>query len=330
MATEVSRGDATAFAVVGRAQQKNRAQRIWGFVGNWPVLPVFMLSILIVMALLADTPFYAGVTGFNPELPSLSDRNAPINSDGDLKSWERTVARAEKNGTPIPDRPHFWLGADQFGRDILTRIMKGAQISLIILTIAVTVGMVFGTTYGVAAGYFGGILDEALMRALDVYFAIPFILLALVAVIVFGQSITVMLVLLALLAWPPFVRNVRAEVLSLKEREYVAAARATGASDVWIMWKHIVPNVINTVIVIATLRVGQLILAEAILSFLGAGVPPPTPTWGAMVAEGRDYLASAWWISFFPGVMIFLLVMSLNFIGDWFRDRFDPRLRNSV
>jgi len=330
MATEVSRGDAGAFAVVGRAQHKNRAQRIWGFIGAWPVLPIIMLSVLIVMALLADTPFYGGVTGFNPELPSLSDRNAPINSDADLKSWERSVARAEKNGLPIPDRPHFWLGADQFGRDILTRIMKGAQISLVILAIAVTVGMVFGTTYGVAAGYFGGLLDEILMRALDVYFSIPFILLALVAVIVFGQSVTVMLVLLALLAWPPFVRNVRAEVLSLKEREYVAAARATGASDVWIMWKHIVPNVINTVIVIATLRVGQLILAEAILSFLGAGGPPPTPTWGAMVAEGRDYLASAWWISFFPGVMIFLLVMSLNFIGDWFRDRFDPRLRNSV
>ncbi len=289
-----------------------------------------LLLVLLVMALMADTPWWGGVTGFNPERPSLSDRNAPINSDGNLADYERSVERAIKNGDPIPDRPHFWLGADQFGRDILTRMMKGAQISLIILTIAASVGMVFGTVYGMAAGYFGGIIDEALMRALDVYFSIPFILLALVAVIVFGQSITIMLVLLAILAWPPFVRNVRAEVLSLKERDYVAAARATGASDIWIMWKHIIPNVINTVIVIATLRVGQLILAEAILSFLGAGVPPPTPTWGAMVAEGRDYLASAWWISFFPGVMIFFLVMSLNFIGDWFRDRFDPRLRNSL
>ena len=149
MATEVSRGDATAFAVVGRARQKNRAQRIWSFLGDWPVLPIIMLLILIVMALMADTPFYNGVTGFNPELPSLSDRNAAIGADGDLKSWERAVARAEKKGEPIPDRPHFVLGADQFGRDILTRIMKGAQISLVILTIAVTVGMVFGTTYGV-------------------------------------------------------------------------------------------------------------------------------------------------------------------------------------
>ncbi|MCH7593855.1 MAG: ABC transporter permease [Chloroflexi bacterium] len=330
MATQVARGDSQAVAVVGRSRRRNRAQRWWQFFKDWPVLPVLLLLILLVMALLADTPLYGGVTGFNPEKPSLADRNAPINSDGNLRDHDRAVERAIRNGDPIPDRPHFWLGADQFGRDILTRMMKGAQISLIILTIAASVGMVFGTFYGLAAGYFGGILDEVLMRALDVYFSIPFILLALVAVIVFGQSITIMLVLLAILAWPPFVRNVRAEVLSLKERDYVAAARATGASDIWIMWKHIVPNVINTVIVIATLRVGQLILAEAILSFLGAGVPPPTPTWGAMVAEGRDYLASAWWISFFPGVMIFMLVMSLNFIGDWFRDKFDPRLRNSL
>lgn len=330
MATQVSRGDSQSFAVVGRARRKNRAQRWWQFLSDWPVLPVALLLILVVMALMADTPWWGGVTGMNPELPVLADRKAPINSDGNFDQWQKDIARAERNGDPIPARTHFWLGADQFGRDILTRIMKGAQISLIILTIAATVGMVFGTFYGLAAGWYGGWIDEALMRALDVYFSIPFILLALVAVIVFGQSITIMLILLAILAWPPFVRNVRAEVLSLKERDYVAAAKATGASDIWIMWKHIIPNVINTVIVIATLRVGQLILAEAILSFLGAGVPPPTPTWGAMVAEGRDYLASAWWISFFPGVMIFFLVMSLNFIGDWFRDRFDPRLRNSV
>ena len=289
-----------------------------------------MLLLLVVLALLAGTPWWGGITGFDPERPALGDRNAEIGSYQNDRDYDRSVERAIKNDESIPSRPHYWLGADQFGRDILTRIMKGAQISLIILTIAASVGMVFGTFYGLAAGYYGGWLDEILMRALDVYFSIPFILLALVAVIVFGQSVTVMLVLLALLAWPPFVRNVRAEVLSLKERDYVSAARATGASDIWIMWKHIVPNVINTIIVIATLRVGQLILAEAILSFLGAGVPPPTPTWGAMVAEGRDYLASAWWISFFPGVMIFFLVMSLNFIGDWFRDRFDPRLRNSV
>jgi peptide/nickel transport system permease protein len=328
MATRVSIGDETSFAVIGRAQQKNWIGRKWQFLSNWPVLPIMMISLLIVMALLADTPLYGGITGFDPVRPVLGDRLYGPGSYQNDRDTTRNAERAVKKGEPIPDTPRHWLGADQFGRDVLTRLMKGAQISLMILAIATSVGMIFGTTYGLAAGYFGGWTDEILMRALDVYFSIPYILLALVAVIVFGQSVVIMMALLALLAWPPFVRNVRAEVLSLKERDYVSAARATGASDIWIMWKHIVPNVINTVIVIATLRVGQLILAEAILSFLGAGVPPPTPTWGAMVAEGRDYVESGWWISFFPGIMIFLLVMSLNFIGDWFRDRFDPRLRN--
>jgi peptide/nickel transport system permease protein len=328
MATRVSIGDDTSFAVVGRAKQKNWIGRKWAFITEWPILPISMISLLIVMALLADTPLYGGVTGFDPVRPVLGDRLYGPGSFQNERDTTRAIEKAEKNGTAIPDRPRHWLGADQFGRDVLTRLMKGAQISLLILLIATSVGMIFGTTYGLAAGYFGGYADEILMRALDVYFSIPYILLALVAVIVFGQSVVIMMGLLALLAWPPFVRNVRAEVLSLKERDYVSAARATGASDIWIMWKHIVPNVINTVIVIATLRVGQLILAEAILSFLGAGVPPPTPTWGAMVAEGRDYVEAGWWISFFPGIMIFLLVMSLNFIGDWFRDKFDPRLRN--
>ena len=144
--------------------------------------------------------------------------------------------------------------------------------------------------------------------------------------IVFGQSVTVMLVLLALLAWPPFVRNVRAEVLSLKERDYVAAARATGASDIWIMWKHIVPNVINTVIVIATLRVGQLILAEAILSFLGAGTPPEVPSWGNMMADGRVYFQIKPWIILFPGICLALMVLTVNVLGDGLRDTLDPRI----
>ena len=152
-------------------------------------------------------------------------------------------------------------------------------------------------------------------------------LLALVAAIVFDPSLTVVIVLLAFLAWPAFVRNVRAEILTLKERDYIMYARVAGASRIRMMYKHLLPGVINTVIVIGTLRLGQLILAEAALSFLGAGGPPPTPVWGALVAEGRDYLNSAWWGSIWPSLGIFLVVMSLNFLGDWFRDKFDPRLR---
>ncbi len=278
----------------------------WSFLRDWPVIPVIILIGLVMLAILADT------TGFDEIKPILRDRTA--------------APGAASNDPALNGRVHL-LGADQFGRDILTRIMYGARVSLIVMAIAATSGMIVGTIYGLVAGYYGGIVDEFMMRLLDIWFAVPFLLLALVTIIVLGQTFIVLLGLLAFLAWPPFVRNVRAEVLSLKEREYVMAARVAGASTWRILFHHLLPGVINTIIVIATLRVGQLILAEAGLSYLGAGIPPPTPAWGALVSDGRDYLNDAWWIAVFPGIAIFLLVMALNFIGDWFRDRFDPRLR---
>ena len=256
---------------------------------------------------------FADVTGYDPELPALRDRTLPMFS--------------EPVDPLTKDLTRHWLGADQFGRDTLTRIMHGARITLYVLLISAVSGTIIGTAYGLIAGYFGGFVDDILMRILDLVYSIPFLLLALVAAIVFDPSLTVVIVLLAFLAWPAFVRNVRAEILTLKERDYIMYARVAGASRIRMMYKHLLPGVINTVIVIATLRIGQLILAEASLSFLGAGVPPPTPVWGALVAEGRDYLNSAWWVSIWPSLGIFLVVMSLNFLGDWFRDRFDPRLR---
>jgi peptide/nickel transport system permease protein len=165
------------------------------------------------------------------------------------------------------------------------------------------------------------------MRFVDIWFSIPFILFALVVVLAFDPSLKVVLVLLGILAWSAFVRNIRAEVLLLKTTEYVAAARVSGASTLRIMLKHLLPGVFNTVMVLASLRVGQLILAEASLSFLGAGIPSPIPAWGVMVADGRNYLDTAWWVSTFPGLAILLTVMSFNFLGDWLRDKLDPRLR---
>ena len=274
---------------------------------RWPVIPIFFISILVLLAVFAD------VTGYDPELPALRDRTLPMFSE--------PVDPLSK------DLTRHWLGADQFGRDTLTRIMHGARITLYVLLISAVSGTIIGTAYGLIAGYFGGFVDDILMRILDLVYSIPFLLLALVAAIVFDPSLTVVIVLLAFLAWPAFVRNVRAEILTLKERDYIMYARVAGASRIRMMYKHLLPGVINTVIVIATLRIGQLILAEASLSFLGAGVPPPTPVWGALVAEGRDYLNSAWWVSIWPSLGIFLVVMSLNFLGDWFRDKFDPRLR---
>jgi peptide/nickel transport system permease protein len=193
--------------------------------------------------------------------------------------------------------------------------------------IALTSGVIIGTGLGMAAGYWGGWIDELISRIVDFWLALPFIMVAMVVAIVWGQSFAIILILLALLAWSPFVRNVRAEVMTLKQRDYVNMARVYGASDWRILLRHLLPGVTNTVVVLATLRVGALILAEASLSFLGIGIPPPTPAWGLMVADGRQWLTTAWWISFFPGLAIFLVVMSLNFFGDWLRDKLDPRLR---
>ena len=226
----------------------------------------------------------------------------------------------------IPTWSHV-LGGDNIGRDLLSRVIHGARVSLTVSMTALIAGLLVGVTMGLVSGYFGGFTDEVIMRITDIWLGIPFILLAIVVVIAIGQTFTILLILLALTVWSTFVRNVRGEVLSLKERDYVSLARVAGASTFRIIIWHILPGVINTIIVLATLRVGQIILTESILSFLGAGIPPPTPAWGAMVNDGRLYINDAWWISFFPGACIFLLVMSLNFFGDWLRDRLDPRLR---
>jgi len=178
-----------------------------------------------------------------------------------------------------------------------------------------------------AAGFIGGIVDEIVMRLVDAWIALPFIMLALVIKIVLGTSLTVMFFMLILISWVGFVRPVRGEVLSLRERDYVFAARVAGASGFRIAFRHILPGVSSTVIVLATLGAGGLVLTESVLSYLGVGIPQPTPTWGNMISDGREYLDTAWWISTMPGIAIFLLVLSLNFIGDWLRDRWDPKLR---
>ena len=233
-----------------------------------------------------------------------------------------------RNAQPLyRDGSPYILGGDHVGRDVLSRVIHGARVSLAVMAVALSAGLLIGTALGLVAGYAGGIIDETITRIVDIWLGFPFLLLALVVAIVIGASFTIVMILMVLLAWSSFVRNVRADVLVLKESDFVALARISGASTQRIIIKHILPGTIGTVTVIASLSVGNLILSEATLSFLGAGIPAPTPSWGNMVAEGRDYLQTAWWTSVFPGVALFLTVMSLNFLGDWLRDRLDPRLR---
>ena len=290
--------------VVGQQRSVGRVLRgSFGFLRRWPVISVAVLVLLIVTGIFAPM-----IAPYNPILPSLSDRN-------DAPMWI-----AGSTGKYV-------LGADHLGRDVLSRLIHGARISLIIVSVSLASGLVIGTITGLVAGYVGGIVDEAIMRLVDVWLSIPFILVAMVVVIVLGQSFVILVALLALFAWVPFVRNIRAEVLSLKTLDYVSMSHVVGASGWRILGTHILPGVVNTMVVIATLRVGQLIMVESILSFLGAGIPPPTPSWGVCVNDGRHYINDAWWISFFPGLAILLIVMACNFLGDWMRDRFDPRLR---
>jgi peptide/nickel transport system permease protein len=225
------------------------------------------------------------------------------------------------------DKGFHLMGTDHVGRDIFTRLLHGSRISLMVVAISIITGMAFGLAFALISGYYGGIIDEVLMRVVDVWNALPFLMVALVLTLIFGRGLEIMILVLFLVAWVNFVRIIRAQILVLKQMDYVASARICGASDFRIIVKHLFPGILNSAIVIATLNTSGLILAESTLSFVGAGIQPPTPAWGVMVNEGRDYLSTAWWQSLVPSGAIFLVVISLNFLGDWLRDRLDPRLR---
>jgi peptide/nickel transport system permease protein len=285
-------------------QVARRAAGIYRRAQRYPLVPLcLLLFLLVIPALLAPL-----VAPHDPIEGHLSERLAPPAwlAGG---SWD------------------YVLGTDKQGRDILSRIIYGARISLSVSLVSIALAGSFGTMLGLAAAYSGGWLDAVVMRFVDAFLALPLVLVALVAVAVFGPSFLTVIGVVTAVLWTSYARQVRAEALSIKHMDFIARARVVGASDLRIMFRHILPNVVNTIIVIATLEMGSVILLEATLSFLGAGIPRPDPSWGVMVADGRDQITSAWWMSFFPGVALMLVVLSANVLGDWLRDHFDPKLR---
>ena len=267
-----------------------------------PLLPVAVLVLFALMAALG--PLVA------PYSPTMGDLAAQL-----LPPFGRDAAGAL----------HL-LGTDQFGRDLLSRIIHGARVSIVVSLTSILVAGTFGTALGMLAGFHGGWIDAVLMRLADITLAIPIFLVAIVLAVVVGPSPENVVLVVALLLWPRYARQVRGETLGLVRREFVDYARIAGIPTATVLLRHILPNLMPTLIVLATWQAGYVILLESSLSFLGAGVPPPTPAWGLMIADGMKFLTAAWWISTFPGLAIVALVLSANLLGDWLRDRLDPML----
>jgi len=302
-AGEFSGTDETQLDEFGQPQRRSPWR--WGRRSNrFPWVSIFIVVVVLILpALFADL-----ITTHDPLRGVLSDRLTP-------PAW------VEGGSMTYP------LGTDKQGRDILTRMIYGARISLTVSSLTILIGAVVGSTLGLLAGYYGGWTDRFVSWLIDTFLSLPHVLLALVIVAAIGPSFVTIIAIIAVTIWASFARQVRGETLSVRETEYVARARVAGASSWRILLRHVLPNVANTLIVLATLQVGVVILEESSLSFIGAGIPRPNPSWGVMVADGRDQILTAWWVSFFPGLAILLVVLSLNLMGDWLRDFLDPKMR---
>ena len=257
-------------------------------------------------------------------LALFADRVAPAGpNDQDIAARLRPPAMV--GGTW--SRP---LGTDELGRDVLSRLLHGGRVSLMVGLLAVAVSCPIGVVIGLASGFFGGWIDRMLMRFTDIQLAIPTILLAMALVTVLGPGVPNLIITLSVTGWTIYARLIRGETLALRDRDFIEATRAAGAGQARIMFRHVLPNVVSPVIVVATFAVGSMVVLEATLSFLGIGVPLRVATWGSMLSSGRTYLKSAWWITAFPGLAIFVTVLAINALGDSMRDALDPRLRSRV
>ena len=290
--------------------KKTKNQNIKDFLfalikNKWALTSIIWLFIIIAIAIFASQ-----LAPFDPNKNNIMERVAPpltLDKQGNMK---------------------YLIGSDALGRDSFSRLIFGAQVSLIVGFSAVLVGGILGTALGVYAGYYGKWIDDIIMRLADIQLAFPFILLAILFLVVLGEGLINLIIVLGIGQWVTYARIARAQTISQKEKEYVEAAKALGVNNFSIMFGSILPNIFAPLIVIASFNVASVILAEAALSFLGLGVPPQIPTWGAMLAESRDHIfAKRWWMPFFPGMAILLTVLAFNIVGDWLRDYLDPRLK---
>ena len=329
-------------------------------------LPLFPVTMLLVF-LLVPAVFAELIAPHNPKRGDLDDRLVPpawssdvvtqrtvverVNRDNrqneiKLSDAERTVRIGDASvvGKPEGEAPvlgdqirivvkpggqaKYILGTDKNGMDIFSRIVHGARLALVVSMMAIFFSGLIGTVLGILAGFYGGWVDTLVMRLVDMSLSISLILVALVLAATLGPRIENVLIVVCLFLWSRYARLIRGETLALKTQDFVARARVAGSSEIRIMVRHIFPNLVNTIIVLATLQLGFVILLEAGLSFLGAGIPRPNPAWGVMVADGRELIIDSWWVSFFPGLAILFTVLSVNLLGDWLRDRLDPKQRN--
>lgn len=289
---------ATWYSPAGIAKGVRAARR-------YPLIPfIILMAILVIPALFAQN-----LSPHHPTRGQFSERLTP-------PAWQE--------GGSLK----YILGTDKQGRDQLSRILHGAKYVLLVSLTVIAISGVIGVSLGLIAGYFGGRWDMLIMRGVDIALSIPAILLALAIVAARGPSFGTVIFVICVILWSRYARQVRGEVLAIKNQDFIGRAQVAGASHFRIIVRHVFPNVVNSIVVLATLQVGFVILLEASLSFLGAGIPRPTPAWGLMVADGRELVVTAWWVSFFPGVAISLVVLSLNLMGDWLRDRLDPKQRN--
>jgi peptide/nickel transport system permease protein len=273
-------------------------------LGDFPVIPALILGVIAFVAIFANL-----LAPHNPEIGSLTVRFRP-------PFWQ-TGGSAK-----------YLLGTDQLGRDVLSRLIFGARVSMVVGFTAVIFAGTVGTTLGIISGYLGGWVDQVIMRLTDTWLALPPLMFAIFLAAIVGPSMWNIVIILGLVYWTRYARVIRGEVLSLKEREFVRLAIVAGCSKRTIMYRHILPNVINSAIVLGTLMLGVVIITEASLSFLGVGVPPPEPAWGLMLSDGKQSLmVGRWWLSVLPGVCIMLMVLSANILGDWLRVKLDPQLR---